>query len=63
VQIKGSPWTVSCRWSGLPTGIIIAIGSAAVFVVAASLFGFWIYRKKFRKRAQYEPIAATSNEK
>jgi len=56
MNIQGSPWTIECKWSGLPTYLIIVIGSSCVAVAAAGLFAFWIYRKKFRKRATYEPI-------
>lgn len=56
LDAKGTPFAITCKWAGLGTGVIILIGGGIVLCLSVSILAFWIYRKKFRKRREYEPL-------
>jgi hypothetical protein len=49
--------------AGLSTGAIVGILFGGIGAVAAGLFAFWIYRKKFRTRHTYQPLPSSDDPK
>jgi hypothetical protein len=54
--IQGAPFAVTCRWSGLSTPVLAAIGGGGVGLLVLIGLGVFIYKKKFSKRRLYQPL-------
>lgn len=59
LDISGSPFSIQCKWAGLPTPIIIIIGVSASVVIVIVGVAVWVYHTKFKKRKLYQPLRDT----